>query len=301
MVTAEDIARAAELIQGGRLVAFPTETVYGLGANALDANAVRRIYQAKGRPASSPLIVHVADITLAKSLAADWPPLADLLARLFWPGPLTIIVKKARVIPDEVTAGLDSVGLRIPAHAVAQQLLTASMRPIAAPSANRFTELSPTTADHVRSSLGNKVDMILDGGACTVGIESTVVSLAGERPVILRPGMINAVDLKTATGFAWPVAAEQAHPSASPGLHPKHYAPRTPLYVLRPDDHLPPGNGKVLEMPMHPEDYAEVLYTRLHEADTHGLEWVAVPEPPNAPQWQGIRDRLRRAASGKWQ
>jgi L-threonylcarbamoyladenylate synthase len=296
MVTPEEIARAAEIIQQGGLVAFPTETVYGLGANALDVSAVRRIYKAKGRPATSPLIVHVAEAAMAKSLAADWPPLADLLARFFWPGPLTIIVPKGRIIPNEVTAGLDSVGLRMPAHPVAKELLVKAMRPIAAPSANRFTEVSPTTAEHVRASLGDKVDMLLDGGPTRVGIESTVVSLVGQ-PGILRPGMLTAKDLKAATGVNWPLLQADSEASPSPGLHKKHYSPRTPFYVLGLDDIPPAGKGKVLQMPLRPADYATVLYATLHQADAEGWDWIAVWEPPDMPEWHGIRDRLKRASS----
>ncbi len=297
MATTEEIARAAEIIQAGGLVAFPTETVYGLGANALDVKAVRRIYKAKGRPASSPLIVHVPDVAMAKSLAADWPPIADLLARFFWPGPLTIVVRKARIVPLDVTAGLDSVGLRVPAHPVARELLAYALRPIAAPSANRFTELSPTTADHVRASLGNSVDMILDGGSTTVGIESTVVTLAENEPGILRPGMVSAKDLKSATGVNWPVVSAWANQSASPGLHAKHYSPKTPFYVLGLLEDPPFGRGKILEMPLRPADYAAVLYATLHHADSEGWDWIAVWEPPDLPEWQGIRDRLKRASA----
>src|SRR5580704_9118195 len=188
-----EIIRAAELLRAGRLVAFPTETVYGLGANALDEIAVRRIFEAKGRPFSSPLIVHVSSIAMARELALEWPERAELLARQFWPGPLTIIVPKRSHVPDLVTAGLPSVGLRIPAHPLAQALLEAAEIPIAAPSATRFTELSPTTAEHVPEGLA---DMILDGGPCTVGIESTVISLAGSTPRILRPGMISQTEIE---------------------------------------------------------------------------------------------------------
>ncbi|MBV9083366.1 MAG: threonylcarbamoyl-AMP synthase, partial [Acidobacteriaceae bacterium] len=182
MIEEEQLDRAAEVIRRGGLVAFPTETVYGLGANALDARAVRRIYEAKGRPASSPLILHIADLDMARSLASDWPPLAQTLAQQFWPGPLTVVVRKAARVPDEATAGLNSVGIRMPSHPVALDLIRRAGLPVAAPSANRFTQISPTTADHVRASLGDRVDMILDAGPTQVGIESTVVSFAGELP-----------------------------------------------------------------------------------------------------------------------
>src|SRR5580698_8810367 len=194
-----EIRRAAELLRAGRLVAFPTETVYGLGANALDEAAVRRIFEAKGRPFSSPLIVHVASIEMARALASEWPPQAELLAKRFWPGPLTIVVPRASHVPGVVTAGLPSVGLRIPAHPMARALIEGAQIPVAAPSANRFTELSPTTAENVPEGLA---DMVLDGGPCTVGIESTVVSLAGPTPKILRPGMITQVQIEHIIGPA---------------------------------------------------------------------------------------------------
>jgi L-threonylcarbamoyladenylate synthase len=199
--TREALERAAGIIRSGGLVAFPTETVYGLGANALDANAIARIYQAKGRPFASPLIVHVLDEIGARSLAAEWPRLAQQLAQRFWPGPLTLVLKKAESVPDLVTASLDSVGIRVPANPIALALIRAAGVPIAAPSANLFTQLSPTTAQHVETGLGTRVDMILDGGPTAVGIESTVVSLRRAPPSILRPGMISPYGSESSTGL----------------------------------------------------------------------------------------------------
>jgi L-threonylcarbamoyladenylate synthase len=354
---AADIARAAELLRGGRLVVFPTETVYGLGANALDADAVAKIYAVKGRPATSPLIVHVASIEMAKPLAAEWPATADLLTKKFWPGPLTVVVKKQPAIPFIVTAGLNTVGLRMPAHPVALALIRAVGIPLAAPSANRFTEISPTTAEHVRHSLGSDVDLILDGGPCEIGIESTVISLAGARPVLLRPGGISRAQLEEVVG---PIASAQeaserdgetdvpaplagtsstvasegvAHPS--PGMHVRHYSPRTPLFLIRDgktrDGKLsekgkgiylqrtrPPnlptqansglewgtksGIGRmvqIIQMPHSAADYAAVLYDKLHQADDAGADWIAVDLPPATPEWEAIHDRLRRAASNE--
>src|ERR1700736_6193048 len=198
------IEHAAALIRAGKLVAFPTETVYGLGANALDAVAVERIFAAKGRPRTSPLIVHVDSVEMARSFAARWPEAAGKLAQRYWPGPLTLVVPKQPQIPAIVTAGLPTVGLRMPAHPIALALIRAAGVPVAAPSANRFTELSPTTADHVRLSLGSDIDYILDGGPCSVGIESTVLSLAGRRPILLRPGGISRTELEAIAG---PVAS----------------------------------------------------------------------------------------------
>jgi L-threonylcarbamoyladenylate synthase len=338
-----EIDRAAQLLRAGRLVAFPTETVYGLGANALDAEAVARIYAVKRRPGTSPLIVHVASIEMAKSLVANWPEIADRLTRRFWPGPLTLVLPKARVgadvfvrpaerssaavssrtIPLIVTAGLSTVGLRMPAHPVALALIRAAGVPLAAPSANRFTELSPTTAQHVRRSLGSDVDFILDGGPCQVGIESTVLSLAEpglnelglqeQGPVLLRPGGISREELEAVVG---PIASAYevrsgAHPA--PGMHPRHYSPRTPLYLATngklPDQgqgqglylqHLHPpsaANVTIHQMPQSAGAYAAALYEALHQADAGNYNWIAVDSPPPTPQWEAIHDRLRRAAA----
>lgn len=240
-----EIAQAAQLLRAGKLVAFPTETVYGLGANALDAMAVARIYAVKRRPATSPLIVHVSSIEMARSLAAGsygWPDAADRLARKFWPGPLTFVLPKADAIPLTVTAGLGTVGLRMPSHPVALELICAAGLPVAAPSANRFTELSPTTAEHVRRSLGEDVDYILDGGPCEVGIESTVVSLAGSRPVLLRPGGISRAELAEVVGSIDLAVAPEGGAHPAPGMHARHYSPRTPLLLVA-NGELP-GRGR---------------------------------------------------------
>jgi L-threonylcarbamoyladenylate synthase len=293
----EEMVRAAELIRSGGLVAFPTETVYGLGANAFDAQAVQRIYEAKGRPSSSPLIVHVADEDMAKSIAAEWPSIAHVLAVRFWPGPLTLVVKKSSAVPDTVTAGLDSVGIRIPSHPVALDLIRRAGVPIAAPSANRFTEISPTTAEHVRSGLGDRIDMILDGGPTQVGIESTVVALTREPPRVLRPGMISQTDLEAATGVSWKSEIGSRNTSESPGMHPRHYAPRTPFYVLERGEPPPAGNGRVIDLPRDPSAYAAALYAELHKADAEDWDWIAVEKPPDKPEWAGILDRIQKAAT----
>ena len=227
-----EIEHAASLLRAGKLVAFPTETVYGLGANALDAVAVARVFEAKGRPSTSPIIVHVSNREMVRAVAAEWPPMAQILAQRFWPGPLTLVLKKQAAIPALVTAGLDTVGVRMPAHPVALTLIEAAQIPIAAPSANRFTYLSPTTAEHVRLGLGDRVDYILDGGPCAVGIESTVLSLA-DGAVLLRPGAVLRQQIEAVIG---PVtvqteAPSEAHPS--PGMHPRHYSPRTKLLLVR--------------------------------------------------------------------
>ncbi len=284
----ENIRHAAAWLRAGRLVVMPTETVYGLAANALDENAVRAIFAAKGRPASNPLIVHVTDAEMARSLASQWPDRAQALAQHFWPGPLTIVVPKNSAVPDLVTAGLGSVALRSPAHLVAQALLRETALPLAAPSANRFTELSPTMAAHVPADLAG---MILDGGPCAVGIESTVISLATLVPCILRPGMITRAQIEAVIG---PV--EVGSGAESPGQHPKHYSPRTPVVL---GESPLTGRGARLDlaaMPHDPAAYAEALYRTLHELDVKCLDWIAIEPPPDGPEWAGIHDRLHRAA-----
>ena len=285
MVDAHQIEQAARIIRDGGLVAFPTETVYGLGANALDEAAVSRIFAAKGRPATSPLIVHVADIAAARQLARAWPPLAQQWAERYWPGPLTLVLPKAAHVPDRVTAGLDTVGIRIPNHPVALALIRAAGVPIAAPSANPFMQLSPTQAQHIEASLA---DYFLDGGPASVGIESTVVSLVDPEPVLLRPGVLHLDGLTH--GEAPPAGA--AH--AAPGQHARHYSPRTPL-VLGPPPSL--GHGYQWTLPADPGQCAAELYAKLHQLDRMNYDWIAVELPPETPAWAGVRDRLIRAAT----
>jgi L-threonylcarbamoyladenylate synthase len=310
-VSNDEIARAAELLRRGKLVAFPTETVYGLGANALDAHAVARIFEAKGRPNTSPVIVHVSDRDMVTTVAASWPDTAQRLAEKFWPGPLTLVLPKTPAVPDIVTAGLPTVGVRMPAHPVALALIAAAQLPIAAPSANRFAQVSPTTADHVRLALGDRVDFILDGGPCTVGIESTVLSLVDEVPVLLRPGGISREQIESVIGAVASsrLANEGAHPS--PGMHPRHYSPHTPL-VLAEDGNVPiDGTGAYLQlnhspleavsevvvMPGNAVDYAARLYSVLYALDARGYDWIAVETPGPGADWEAVLDRLRRAAS----
>jgi L-threonylcarbamoyladenylate synthase len=305
MATREEVLRAAELIRAGRLVAFPTETVYGLGANALDPQAVARIYRAKGRPSTSPLIVHVSSARMARDrVVSDWPEAAEVLASQFWPGPLTLVLPRQPRIPDTVTAGLPTVGVRVPAHPLAIELIEAAGVPVAAPSANRFTQLSPTTADHVRRGLGPLVDFVLDGGPCWVGIESTVLSLAARPPALLRPGMVSRESIEQLIGPLQSVSsAEGAHPA--PGLHSRHYSPRTPLY-----EGTMPSEGRgawlwwnqdrpaarSIRMPSEAEAYAAQLYEVLHQLDNEGLDFIGVETLPSGCGWDGVRDRIRRAS-----
>lgn len=301
MASHEEIQKAAGILRAGGLVVFPTETVYGLGANALDAAAVRKIYALKGRPATSPLIVHVASVEAARELAAEWPEEAERLAREYWPGPLTLVVPKKPAIPDEVTAGLSTVGLRMPRHPVALELLQIANVPVAAPSANRFTQLSPTTAQHVRDAFGEETPFLLDGGPCEVGLESTVIAVTRDGLEVLRPGMAL---VESATASTEPAA--EAH--RAPGQHAKHYSPRTRVLLVS-NGHLPQHGrgaylwltreaaaGRAIRMSNEPEMYAAQLYSRLHELDREGWDWIAVEFPPESPAWAAIRDRLTRAA-----
>jgi L-threonylcarbamoyladenylate synthase len=318
---ADGIRRAAEVMRGGGLVCFPTETVYGLGANALDADAVRRIFEAKGRPANNPLIVHIADRERAKAIVAEWPESAQRLAEGFWPGPLTLVLPRGEAIPDAVTAGGATVAVRVPAHPVARELLAACGLPIAAPSANRSARLSPTTAAHVKRDLDGKVDLILDGGPTPGGIESTVLDLTGP-PQLLRPGLIEVPALEAVIGpvLRPQVSAGGAAALPSPGMLPRHYAPRTPLECVEDDglarvaelhaqgvrvalvSHHPgivqdvPAGVPVARMPADPAGYAAMLYAVLHLLDERQLERIVVALPPAGEEWMAVRDRLRRSA-----
>jgi L-threonylcarbamoyladenylate synthase len=320
------LERAAGVIHGGGLVAFPTETVYGLGADALNPAAVRRIFEAKGRPSSNPLIVHVASVEAARALTTTWPETAGRAAAAFWPGPLTLVLPKRTGIPDEVTAGLPSVAVRIPGHLVAQALLEVVGRPLAAPSANRSLRVSPTTAGHVARSLGARVDLILDGGPTGVGIESTVLDLTGPIARVLRPGTIGVNALRAALGVAVeePDASAGGDPArpASPGMMERHYAPDAELRIAPDQAKLARwataerdagrivgivalgeagaagevGVTKILVLPADPASYARGLYAALHTLDAAGCQVILLEAPPDGQAWTGVNDRLRRAS-----
>jgi len=317
---AVSITVAARLLREGGLVAFPTETVYGLGADASNVDAVRRIFAAKGRPEDHPVIVHVADLAAAQAWAVDMPDAAHALARAFWPGPLTLIVPRAPHVSDAVTGGQASVGLRAPAHPVARALLAEFGGGIAAPSANRFGHVSPTTARHVADDLADAVDLILDGGACDVGIESTIVAFTTERPMLLRPGGIG-LDAIAAVLGEMPAARDAVAPRAS-GTLPSHYAPRTPAALVASDGlraelgQLEERDERVavlawsgaspaafegvwIRAPADASAYARTLYANLRTLDLANADAILIEQVPDDRDWAAIRDRLARATSGE--
>jgi L-threonylcarbamoyladenylate synthase len=307
----EEVRRAAEVLRRGGLVAFPTETVYGLGADASSASAIQRLYRVKGRPADHPVIVHFASAGEAFRWAREVPDAAKALAKRFWPGPLTLILKRSALARDFVTGGQDNVGLRIPSHPVAQELLSLFGNGVAAPSANRFGHVSPTSAAHVREDLGADVDLVLEGGPIEVGIESTIVDFSGGSPVLLRPGHLSKAQLEESLGekIGDPASGKTRH---SGGLE-RHYAPRTPARLVptheldreiarrgdkvavlafsRPDERV----DYWLRVPREPQAYAQRLYAALRELDGAGCEAILVESPPDAPEWAAVLDRLRRA------
>lgn len=329
------VAEAVALLQAGELVALPTETVYGLGADAANPGAVAKIFAAKGRPADHPLIVHLPGAGHLDQWARDIPATAWELAEAFWPGPLTLILKRAKGVPDAVTGGQDTVGVRVPAHPLALDLLRAyagaggganGMCGIAAPSANRFGRISPTEAAHVREELGEAVALVLDGGPCPVGIESTILDLSrGEAfaPRLLRPGHITPEQIESVLGQRLELPAAKPGPGAPrvSGSLDAHYAPRTSMRLIAPERLLdfinafrhsgrrcavlchshPPHAGMPHAwrmLPADPEGYARGLYAALRELDATDAEMIVVENIPATPQWAAVADRLRRAACG---
>lgn len=309
---------AARVLANGGLVAFATETVYGLGAVATDATAVARIFAAKGRPSVNPLIVHVADVGQARECVSEWPDEADRLAARFWPGPLTLVLRRSGRIPDIVTAGQPTVGVRCPAGPVAHGLIARCGRPIAAPSANRSNRLSPTRADHVWADLAGRIDLILDSGPTSVGLESTVVDLTSDPPRLLRPGPVDVEELEACLpgrSLVLPGEGTSAHSPMSPGQMAVHYSPRTPAYRvdraeelrIRPDlaellilsfgrDVLPLmiSADRVVRLET-PAEAARDLYEVLHGLDARNPRAIVVVMPPARPEWRAVRDRLLRA------
>jgi L-threonylcarbamoyladenylate synthase len=318
MIPADDVSAAVDVLRSGGLVAFPTETVYGLGADAANPEAVERIFAAKGRPRAHPVIVHLAEPAAAKEWAAEVPDFAAVLADAFWPGPLTLVLPRSDLVADAVTGGLSTVGLRVPAQPLALELLSAFGGGVAAPSANRFGRVSPTRAEHVRADLGAAVDLILDGGPCPVGVESTIVDCSGADPRVLRHGGVPMESLEAVLGYTLEVAIEGS--MRAPGMLVSHYAPIARVEVLpaeavaaRAKELVAVGlrvgilaPGRMLGLPGEAEAlpptgsglaYAQCLYQRLREADRRGVEVLLAVPPPATGVGTAVVDRLRRAAA----
>jgi L-threonylcarbamoyladenylate synthase len=299
------ITRAVEILRAGGLVAFPTETVYGLGADAANPDALRRLFAVKGRPTDHPVIVHVARAAQLDDLGRDVPDVAHALANAFWPGPLTLVVRRnADQVAAQTTGGRDTVGIRVPDHPVAQALLDAFGGGIAAPSANRFGRVSPTTAQHVRDDLGDDVDLVLAGGPCTVGVESTIVDVTAKDPVILRVGGIGAHQLAEIVGRE--LEYRTAGEVAAPGTLARHYSPTATVELVKPNEvarraQQLRAEGRtvgILDAPDNPAEYAHVLYQRLREIDARGVDTILAVAPTDTEGiGAAVADRLRRAAA----
>jgi len=316
VVNPQSIHHAAELLHQGKLVAIPTETVYGLGADASNPDAIVKIFKAKGRPTDHPLIVHLAYASQMQDWAEQAPNTAYLLAREFWPGPLTMVLRKKAWVPPAVTGGQDTVALRVPDNPVALWLLRVFGGGIAAPSANRFGRISPTQASHVAEELGDSVDCILDGGPCLVGLESTIIDLTDNQPTILRPGRITRSQLEAV--LQTPVALRSQHKIRAPGMLASHYAPNTPAFLCPAEILLTQLNQRqsqgervgvltfspgltnlsckyVLHLPEQAEEYEAVLYNALRELDQLQLDSILVEQPPDLEEWMAVNDRLGKA------
>jgi L-threonylcarbamoyladenylate synthase len=314
------IRKAGEIIRAGGLVAFPTETVYGLGANALDEVAVRSIFEAKGRPSNNPVIVHVSSVEQAKTLVAKWPASAQKLADRFWPGPLTFVLPTTYDVPRVVTAGGTTVAIRMPSHPVARAVIEAAGVPVAAPSANASSRISPTSAQHVLRTLDGKIDLVLDGGSTFGGIESTVIDLSQPVPRVLRPGLITLAQLVEVVEDVTDRAIHVAGPLRSPGMMERHYAPTAPV-TLSPPEYAPAmvaalrqknlrvgwlrmgqvddvSDQFLIPMPLDAAGYAAKLYESLHLVEQMGVERIIIDMPPDLPDWRAVRDRLTRASAG---
>ena len=317
------VERATELLRAGEVVGLPTETVYGLAANALDPAAVARIFELKGRPVHNPIIAHVAGLEMARRCASAWPELAERLARAFWPGPLTIVVPRSAEVPPILTAGGSTVGIRWPNHPFIQAVIRRCNFPLAAPSANLSNRLSPTNARHVFKDLGQKIALIVDGGQSQVGIESTVIDVSVLPARILRPGMIHEGSLLAVTGELGAESESRAKTLKSPGMLQKHYAPRAGLKLMAWSDerdleakvkkfeiatqkthiiahtHIPSIDrfGGVSVIPHDPEAFARAIYAQLHACDDAGAELIIIESLPETDEWRALRDRLSRACS----
>jgi len=299
--TPENIQKAATLLLEGAIVGMPTETVYGAAANAYDEEAIRKLFHVKGRPIENPLIVHISDFVQLEEIVSEWTPAADILANRFWPGPLTLVVKKSDLIPSVVTGGLDTVAVRMPDHPVALELIEAAGVPLVGPSANRFMQLSPTRAEHVDPKLS--LAMILDGGPCRVGLESTVVDVTQDPPRILRPGGVSRGEIQAALGKPLGQLPPNG-PRRAPGMYARHYAPIAPVLLVESvgggEAGLvfgDPANERQIRMPNDPVAYGATLYDALNRLDLMEVEQIYVQRPPDEDIWEAVHDRLRKASS----
>lgn len=314
------IQEAAQALARGQLVAFPTETVYGLGADASNPDALDLLFKAKGRPSKHPVIVHVAEHEQVGDWCRELPEAAIILGKLFWPGPMTLVLKKAEHVHDLITGGQDTIAIRIPSHPMALELLGEFGKGIAAPSANKYGRLSPTSAEDVRAEFENEIALVLDGGACPVGIESTIIDVSGETPRILRPGMIQTESVFVALheiGLQNPLSSSKEDAPRVPGSTASHYAPRTPLKLLSSEQlvqevekleregqeiavlsfqNAPVLQKRWINASRFPGHYAHTLYKNLRKLDSYGSDLIIVEQPPQEADWEAINDRLRRAA-----
>ncbi len=307
----QEINQAVMILKRGGLVGMPTETVYGLAADAKNPDALRKIFRAKQRPIDHPLIVHIADITQLLEWANDISPMAMQLASAFWPGPMTLILPKAEGVLDLITGKQATIGIRIPNHPVALALLKSFGSGVAAPSANRFGHISPTTAEAVREELGDAVDMVLEGGQCDIGVESTIIDVSRSEPVILRPGMISAAEIEAV--LHCPLSAKQENTPRVSGSLELHYAPSTPTklikdfsqlenidfscaVLIRASIDIKNANLHVIPMPNDPKKYAHDLYKTLRELDKKGFKQIYIETLPESAEWDAVRDRVNRAA-----
>ncbi|MBL9166537.1 MAG: threonylcarbamoyl-AMP synthase [Verrucomicrobiales bacterium] len=330
---AQAVTSAAAALRQGEVVALPTETVYGLAANALDSHAVEQIFRIKGRPSTNPVIVHIADLAMISTCVRNWPPMAQALANAFWPGPMTLVLHKSDAIPNVVSAGGDTVGIRWPSHPVMQAVIRSCGLPLAAPSANPSNQLSPTNAQHVQRLLGNKLRLIVDGGQSQIGIESTVIDVTGPEARILRPGTIHERDIRSVVPLAGTVTTvvaaavgQEGKIARSPGLLPKHYSPRATLRILAWESDaeiatlLRPAlqqgqrihviahrripltlslpQSQITVIPDDAEAYARALYAELHRCDEANADLIVVEAVRNTTEWRAVADRLQRGSAG---
>ena len=301
--TPEAIAMAGKVIRDGGVVVMPTETVYGLACNGLDPQAVQRVYEIKSRPSENPLILHLSSLDQLSVVASSWPPIAEKLAKKFWPGPMTLVLPKSDRVPDITTGGNPTVAVRIPAHPIARAIIEAAQCPVAAPSANVFMGLSPTDVNDIDPIIQLEVETIIDGGPCEIGLESTVIDLTSETPVILRPGLVTRADIQAVLGHPLGHMPPNSMRN-SPGMYRRHYAPKARVILVEELKNSQAGltfndpeNTSQVRMPRDPRAYAATLYSALRKLDEDGCSEIYVATPPTGDEWEAANDRLAKASS----